>query len=56
MTSVDAKAVMSQVTSLIRSTALTMSDSGTQKKAVARSAFQNFGSETGAPYKRRVSL
>src|SRR5689334_6741250 len=56
ITSVEAMAVMSHTRSLIRNTALTINDNGTHKKTVARSAFQNFGSDTGAPYKRRASL
>lgn len=49
-TSVETTTVASQTTSFIRNTARTMSESGVQKIAAASSAFQNFGSEIGAPY------
>ena len=50
MTSVELTATRSHAVSLIRKTARTINDSGMEKSAVASSAFQNFGWETGAPY------
>ena len=55
ITSVDPTALTSHATSFMRNAARTISDSGKQKSAVTNSAFQNFGSDTGAPYTRRAS-